>query len=113
MTRPPPNGNRDLLTLLLIAVTLFAAACSATPTQRSTREFVGDAAINAKVKAAILLDPKLTGSDIRAETYRGVVELSGFVDSPEVAYRATTVVSKVSGVRSVRNNLIVKTRIRS
>src|SRR5260370_37458489 len=115
MTPPEvrPHENPRLLTLLLIALTVFATACSSTPTQESAGEYVDDAAITAKVKAAILLDPKLTGSDIRAETYKGVVALSGFVDSPEVAYRATAVVSAVRGVRSVRNNLIVKTRIRS
>jgi osmotically-inducible protein OsmY len=109
----PFGGNVRLLALLLIAFAVFAAACSSTPTQESAGEYVSDAAITAKVKTAIMLDPKLTGADIRAETYKGVVALSGFVDSTEVAYRATAVVSAVRGVRSVRNNLIVKTRIRS
>jgi osmotically-inducible protein OsmY len=60
------------------------------------------------VKAAILGDPALKVFQISVETFKGVVQLSGFVNSPQVVSRAAAVASQVSGVKSVKNNLLVK-----
>jgi osmotically-inducible protein OsmY len=65
-------------------------------------------AITAKVKAAILEDPTLKVFQIGVETYKDVVQVSGFVNSVEMRTRAAVVDSSVSGVRSVQNDLIVK-----
>jgi osmotically-inducible protein OsmY len=97
--------GRFLLLLLAIAV---LAGCAATRTQESTGEYVDDSTITAKVKAAILGDPALKVFQISVETFKGVVQLSGFVNSPQVVSRAAAVASQVSGVKSVKNNLLVK-----
>ncbi|HLC26860.1 MAG TPA: BON domain-containing protein [bacterium] len=96
---------RFLLVLLMIAV---IAGCAGNRTRESTGEYVDDSIITAKVKAAILGDPALKVLQISVETFKGVVQLSGFVNSPQVVSRATEVASRVSGVVSVKNNLIVK-----
>ncbi len=104
MTTASPMG-RFLLLLLAIAV---LAGCAATRTQESTGEYVDDSTITAKVKAAILGDPALKVFQISVETFKGVVQLSGFVNSPQVVSRAGEVAGRVSGVKSVKNNLLVK-----
>ena len=96
---------------LLIGMWLivFLASCAATPTRESTGEYIDDATITTKVKAEILNDPMLKVLQIKVETYKGEVLLSGFVDTPQAAARAAEVASKVRGVKSVRNELVVKT----
>jgi len=96
---------RSLLILLVIAV---IGGCAGSRTQESTGEYFDDSTITAKVKAEILGDPSLKVFQINVETFKGVVQLSGFVDSAQGASRAAVVASRVSGVKSVRNNLIVK-----
>src|SRR3990172_2739073 len=96
---------RSLLVLLVMAV---IAGCAGSRTQESTGEYFDDSTITAKVKAAILGDPDLKVLQINVETFKGVVQLSGFVNSPQVVTRAGEVASRVSGVKSVKNNLLVK-----
>jgi osmotically-inducible protein OsmY len=96
---------RTLLVLLAMAV---IGGCAGSRTQESTGEYVDDSTITAKVKAAIFDDPALKVFQINVETFKGVVQLSGFVNSPEVVSRAAVVASRVSGVKSVKNNLLVK-----
>jgi hyperosmotically inducible protein len=96
---------RTLLVLLALAV---LAGCASTQTQESTGEYVDDAAITAKVKSAIFDDPALKVFDIGVETFRGTVQLSGFVNSAEIRSRAAVVAHRVSGVKSVKNDLLVK-----
>jgi osmotically-inducible protein OsmY len=96
---------RALLVLLVLAVIV---GCAATRTQESTGEYVDDSTITAKVKAAIFDDPALKVFDITVETFKGVVQLSGFVNSAEIRSRAGVVAGRVSGVKSVKNNLLVK-----
>ena len=94
--------------LLVVLVLAVIAGCAGTRTTESTGEYVDGSAITAKVKAAILDDPGLKVFDISVETFKDVVQLSGFVNSTEIRNRATVVASRVSGVRSVKNDLIVK-----
>ena len=90
-------------------VSLIAFGASAqTKTSESTGAYVDDAAITGKIKTAILQDPALKVMQIHVNTYKGVVQLSGFVDTPQMVGRAGTVASRVSGVASVRNDLVVK-----
>ena len=96
---------RSLLVLLVLAM---IAGCASTRTQESTGQYVDDSSITAKVKADILGDPALKVFDIGVETFKGVVQLSGFVNSAEIRNRAAEVAGRVSGVKSVRNSLIVK-----
>ena len=97
--------GRSLLVLLVLAV---IAGCASTRTQESTGQYFDDSTITTKVKAAIFDDPALKVFDISVETFKGVVQLSGFVNSAEIRSRAAVVASRVSGVKSVKNSLIVK-----
>ena len=96
----------------LAAAALALGACakdSTNDTSRSAGEFSGDAALTAKVKSAIASDAGLgSASAINVNTYRGVVQLSGFVDSQEKIQRAAEAARKVDGVRQVENNIRVK-----
>jgi osmotically-inducible protein OsmY len=95
-----------LVVALVAAMPL--AACSSSRTTESTGEYVDSSAITSKVKAALLGDSGLKSFDIGVETYKDVVQLSGFVNSEQVKAHAGQVAAGVSGVKSVRNNLVVK-----
>ncbi|MCC6717482.1 MAG: BON domain-containing protein [Acetobacteraceae bacterium] len=96
------------LAAALALATTLGACTAATRTAETTGEYVDDAAVTAKVKAAILAEPGLRTFEIGVETFRNSVQLSGFVGSEGVKARAGQVAGAVPGVRSVRNNLIVK-----
>src|SRR5688500_6984910 len=92
---------RNLFLALFLAVGV--AACGSAPKeQRSAGEFTDDAALTAKVKSAIATDAGAVEAD------RGAVQLTGFVDSDEQASRVVTATKKVSGVRSVKNDIRIK-----
>lgn len=95
--------------LLLAGVFAALAACASEPASQHPPESGSDAALSAKVKAAIATDvgARAAGS-LNVETYGGVVELSGFADSEAQASRAAQAAKKVQGVRSVRNEIRVK-----
>ena len=82
--------------------------CAATPQSASTGQFVDDSVITTKVKAAIFEEPSLKSLQITVETYKGVVQLSGFVDSAQNRNKAGDVAGRVAGVVSVKNDLTVK-----
>jgi osmotically-inducible protein OsmY len=86
----------------------FAGCTSSNRTTESTGEYVDDASITTKVKAAILNEPGLKTLQIGVETYKNVVQLSGFVDNPQSKTRAAEVAASIPGVKSVRNDLTVK-----
>src|SRR3972149_920870 len=87
------------------AVVLAAMiGCASTAKQESTSEYVDDTVITTRVKTAILGEPALKVLQINVETYKGVVQLSGFVDSQAMASKAVDVARSISGVKSVRND---------
>jgi len=93
----------------LLAVSLTAVqGCAPTPTHEGTGEYVDDTVITTKVKAAILNEPSLKSAEINVETFKGVVQLSGFVTSQASIDRALEVARGVSGVRSVRDGMRLK-----
>jgi osmotically-inducible protein OsmY len=96
---------QSMLVLLVLAV---IAGCAATRTQESTGQYTDSSVITAKVKAAIFDDKTLKVYDITVETFKDVVQLSGFVNSAEIKNRAGVVAGSVSGVKSVKNDLIIK-----
>jgi osmotically-inducible protein OsmY len=103
--------NRTLSAVLAaIAVALSGCASNNPPeTKRTTGEFTNDAALTAKVKSAIATDVGArTAAAINIETYRGVVQLTGFVNSREQATKAEDAAKKVDGVRSVKNDVRIK-----
>ena len=95
-----------LFTCLVVAVSFLG--CASTRTQTSTGEYVDDTVITTKVKSAIFSDPDLKVMQINVETYKGVVQLSGFVNSESSVTKAREVAKTVKGVVSVQTNLIVK-----
>jgi osmotically-inducible protein OsmY len=92
----------------LAATTMTAACTSSSRTTESSGQYVDDAAITSKVKADLLGDSGLKSFNIGVETYKDVVQLSGFVNSEQIKARAGQVAAAVSGVRGVQNNLVVK-----
>jgi osmotically-inducible protein OsmY len=91
----------------LVLVT-FIAGCAATQHKESTGEYVDDSVLTSKVKAEIFNDPMLKVFQINVESFKGVVQLSGFVDSAQASARAVEVAKSVKGVQSVKNSLVVK-----
>ena len=82
--------------------------CGATQRRESTGEYVDDSVITTKVKSAILDDATLKSFQINVKTFKGVVQLSGFVDSAEYVTKAGEVAGHVLGVKEVRNDLVAK-----
>ena len=102
-----PSRRRALALIGMLA--LAACAGKEPETGRTTGEFTSDAALTAKVKSAIATEAGArTAAAINIETYRGVVQLTGFADSPEQASRAEAAAKKVDGVRSVKNDVRIK-----
>lgn len=102
------NSSKRTFALFLAAAMLFVAGCAATSTRESTGEYIDDATITTKVKAAIFEDASLKVAEINVETYKSVVQLSGFVrDRADIA-RASAVARSVRGVASVKNNIRLK-----
>lgn len=94
------------ITTVLAAITMTAVlGCAATETREGTGEYVDDTVITTKVKAVIFNEPMLKSTQINVETFRGQVQLSGFVSSQESIDRAVAVTRMVGGVASVKNDM--------
>ena len=93
--------------ILLMLVATFAG-CASTRTHESTGEYVDDSVITTKVKSLLAEDDFLKSFQIGVETDKGRVQLSGFVNSQQAVNKAGEITRSVKGVRSVKNNLIVK-----
>jgi osmotically-inducible protein OsmY len=91
--------------ILLLAMTL---GCASTAKQEGTGEYVDDTVITGKVKAAIFDEPSLKSAEINVETFKGIVQLSGFVSSAANQTTAMQVARNVSGVKSVKNDMRLK-----
>jgi len=98
------------LSTMLFAATLVAtmAGCASTATKEGTGEYIDDTVITAKVKASIFNEPTLKSSEINVETFKGDVQLSGFVAQAADASKAAEVARGVKGVVSVKNDVRVK-----
>jgi hypothetical protein len=96
---------RCFVVLMLIATLV---GCATTSKQESTGQFVDDSVITTKVKTLLAADDFLKSFEISVETYKGIVQLSGFVDSQSAVKKAGQIAKGVEGVKSIKNNLIVK-----
>ena len=100
--------------LIATAVALALGGCASdskqtSSTKETTGEYVDDATVTAKVKTAIVSDVGVkAASNVNVETFRGVVQLSGFADSDEQASKAASAAKKVNGVKSVKNDIRIK-----
>ena len=93
--------------VLLMLIATFVA-CASTSKQESTGEYVDDSVITTKVKSLLAGDDFFKSFQIGVETFKGTVQLSGFVNSQQAVDKAVQIARSVKGVRSVKNSLIVK-----
>jgi osmotically-inducible protein OsmY len=92
------------LTVLLA----FFVGCASTPKQSGTGEYIDDTVLTTKVKAAVFNEPTLKSAEINVETFKGVVQLSGFVNSQADINKAVQIAREIEGVKSVKNDMRVK-----
>ena len=98
-----------LISALFGAVSLVSVVgCASGPQKEGTGEYIDDTAITTKVKAAIFNEPTLKSAEINVETFKGVVQLSGFVKERAEIDKAVVVARGVSGVKSVKNDMRLK-----
>jgi len=103
------NISKRVATAIFTATVAFTiVGCSSSPTRESTGEYIDDAALTAKVKASIFNEPTLKSTEINVETYKGAVQLSGFVAQAEDAKKAADIARGVKGVSTVKNDIRVK-----
>ena len=95
-------------TFFLTALLVFFVGCAATAKQEGTGEYIDDSVLTTKVKAAVFNEPSLKSTEINVETFKGVVQLSGFVNSQADINKAADVARGVKGVKSVKNDMRVK-----
>ena len=93
--------------MLLMLITTFAT-CASTSTRESTGEYIDDSVITTKVKSLLAADDFFKSFKISVVTYKGSVQLSGFVNSKQAVDKAVEIARSVNGVQSVKNNLTVK-----
>jgi hyperosmotically inducible protein len=94
--------------LILIMFVAALVACASTSKHESTGEYVDDSVITTKIKSQLAADDFLKSFQIDVETYKGVVQLSGFVNAQKAVDKAGKIARSVKGVKSVKNDLIVK-----
>jgi osmotically-inducible protein OsmY len=101
--------KRTRATLILAALlTAGVAACTSTPSQQATGEAIDDGVVTAKVKAALIEDPVTKAHQINVETFKGQVQLSGFVETDEARTRALQLARDVEGVKQVKDAMQVR-----
>jgi hyperosmotically inducible protein len=100
--------GKILSAVFLAAALATTVGCASTSTTEGTGEYVDDTVVTTKVKTAILNEPTLKSAEINVETFKGVVQLSGFVNSQADVNKAVTVTRGVPGVKSVKNDMRVK-----
>jgi len=94
------------ISAIIIASLLLAfAGCASTDKQEGTGEYIDDTVLTGKVKAAVFNDASLKSAEIKVETYKGVVQLSGFVSSDADIAKAVELARQIEGVRSVKNDM--------
>jgi osmotically-inducible protein OsmY len=99
---------KRLSTFLLMLVVVSFLGCASTAKQEGTGEYIDDTVITTKVKAAVLDEPSLKSAEVNVETFKGVVQLSGFVSSQANINKAVEVARGVPGVKSVKNDMKLK-----
>ena len=101
--------QRRFISTIIPAVMLATLlGCASTTKHEGTGEYIDDTVITTKVKAAVFAEPTLKSSEINVETYKGVVQLSGFVSSEADTRKAAELARGIKGVTSVKNDMHVK-----
>ncbi|MGB5741091.1 MAG: BON domain-containing protein [Sedimenticolaceae bacterium] len=99
---------RRFRTIFLPILLALFVGCAGTATQESTGDYIDDTVLTTKVKAAVFNEPSLKSAEINVETFKGVVQLSGFVSSQADINKAVEIAREVPGVKSVTNDMRVK-----
>jgi len=102
------NIKRTFASVAAVLAMASLLGCAATSKQEGTGEYVDDTVITTKVKAAIFNEPTLKSAEINVETFKGVVQLSGFISAAGTDATAVKVASAVGGVKSVKNDMRLK-----
>ncbi len=97
-------------TIIFAVILATVLGCASTPKHESTGELFDDSVITTKVKAAVFNEPSLKSAEINVETFKGVVQLSGFVSTEVDIKKAAEVARNIKGVTSVKNDMRVKGR---
>lgn len=97
-------------TIILAVMFTTVLGCASTSKQEGTGEYVDDSVITTKVKAAVFNEPSLKSAEINVETFKGVVQLSGFVSTEADITKAAEIARSVKGVKSIKNDMRVKGR---
>jgi len=101
------NNNR-FYTFFLATLLAFFVGCASTEQQSGTGVYIDDTVLTTKVKAAVFNEPTLKSAEINVETFKGVVQLSGFVNSQADINKAVEIARGIEGVKSVKNDMRVK-----
>ncbi len=99
---------RSVSSVLSSMLVVALVACAPTEKRASAGEFIDDTLITSKVKAALMADPDLKATEINVDTFKGTVQLSGFVAQPDHIPRAVDMVRRINGVKSVKNDMAIK-----
>jgi hyperosmotically inducible protein len=110
---PKLTSTKSIAAAFLVGVLTIGSGCASSGTHRSTGQTVDDDSLTAQVKTALVRDPATKARQIHVTSYRGEVELAGFVDSADEKSEAGKVARGVSGVKNVRNDLQVRSVERS
>lgn len=102
------NKIKYLIHTLSAIALISVMGCAATATRESTGEYVADSWITTKVKAALVEDPQVKATEVNVETYKGTVQLSGFVSSDTAMNQAVRVTRGIKGVTGIRNDMRIK-----
>jgi len=100
--------SKHLSLFMLAVLCTFTLGCAGSPTQESTGEYLSDTWITTKVKAALIDDSIVKATEVNVETFKGAVQLSGFVSSAEAMNQAVVVARGIEGVTSVKNDMRIK-----
>ncbi|MDZ7753636.1 MAG: BON domain-containing protein [Gammaproteobacteria bacterium] len=99
---------RRFQAIFLPLLLALLVGCAGTAHQESTGEYIDDTVVTTRVKAAIFNEPSLKSAEINVETFKGVVQLGGFVNSQADINKAVEIARAVSGVKSVKNDMRTK-----
>jgi len=103
------NKISKTLSAAFLAISLVSVVgCASTSKQEGTGQYIDDTVITGKVKAALIEDPLTKAIEINVETFKGVVQLSGFVSSQAAMDKAVALARNVNGVKSVKNDMRIK-----
>ncbi len=102
------NQFKRIAAFSIAALMVGVAGCAGSPTSESTGEYVTDSWITTKVKTALVDSPSVKATEVNVETFKGAVQLSGFVSSPTAMNEAVRITRDIRGVTSVKNDMRIK-----